>query len=60
MLVAIGALSDGSKVILSAEPGYRESTQSWSEVLRDLRDRGDGLSETGGRRRTPGHLGSAS
>ena len=42
VLVAIGALSDGSKVILSAEPGYRESTQSWSEVLRDLRDRGMG------------------
>ena len=42
VLVAIGALSDGSKVVLSAEPGYRESTQSWSEVLRDLRDRGMG------------------
>ena len=42
VLVAIGALSDGSKVVLSAEPGYRESTQSWSEVLRDLRERGLG------------------
>ena len=42
VLVAIGALSDGSKVVLSAEPGYRESTQSWSTVLRDLRDRGMG------------------
>ena len=42
VLVAIRALSDGSKVVLSAEPGYRESTQSWSEVLRDLRDRGMG------------------
>lgn len=42
VLVAIGALSDGSKVVLSADPGYRESTQSWSEVLRDLRDRGMG------------------
>ena len=42
VLVVIGALSDGSKVVLSAEPGYRESTQSWSEVLRDLRDRGMG------------------
>ena len=40
VLVATGALSDGSKVVLSAEPGYRESTQSWSAVLRDLRDRG--------------------
>ena len=42
VLVAIGALSDGSKVVLSAEPGYRESTRSWSAVLRDLRDRGMG------------------
>ena len=40
--MAIGALSDGSKVVLSAEPGYRESTRSWSTVLRDLRDRGMG------------------
>ena len=44
MLVSIAALSDGSKVVLSAEPGYRESTQSWSRVLRDLRDRGMGCS----------------
>ena len=42
VLVAIGALSDGSKVVLSAEPGYRESTRSWSAMLRDLRDSGMG------------------
>ena len=42
MLVVMGALSDGSKVVLSADPGYRESTQGWSEVLRDLRERGMG------------------
>ncbi len=42
ILVAVAALSDGSKVVLSAVPGYRESTRSWSEVLRDLRDRGLG------------------
>ena len=40
ILVVIAALSDGSKVVVSAVPGYRESTRSWSEVLRDLRDRG--------------------
>ena len=40
VLVVIGALSDGGKTVLSVVPGYRESTQSWSEVLRDLRDRG--------------------
>ena len=40
VLVVIGALSDGSKTVLSVVPGYRESTQSWSDVLRDLRNRG--------------------
>ena len=40
ILVVIGALSDGSKTVLSVVPGYRESTESWSDVLRDLRDRG--------------------
>ena len=40
VLVVIGALSDGSKTVLSVVPGYRESTESWSDVLRDLRDRG--------------------
>ncbi len=40
ILVVMAALSDGSKVMVSAVPGYRESTRSWSEVLRDLRDRG--------------------
>ena len=40
ILVVIGALSDGSKTVLSVVPGYRESTEIWSDVLRDLRDRG--------------------
>ncbi len=40
VLVVMAALSDGSKVVMSVVPGYRESTRSWSEVLRDLRDRG--------------------
>ncbi len=40
LLVVIGAMSDGSKEILAIEPGYRESTESWLTVLRDLRDRG--------------------
>ena len=40
VLVVIAALSDGTKVVLNAVAGYRESTQSWSDVLRDLRDRG--------------------
>ena len=36
----LAALSDGSKVVVSAMPGYRESTESWSEVLRGLKERG--------------------
>ena len=40
LLVVIGAMSDGRKEVLAVTPGYRESTESWLEVLRDLRDRG--------------------
>jgi len=40
LLVALGARSDGSKEILSVTPGYRESTEAWSAVLRDLKARG--------------------
>lgn len=40
LLVAIGGLSDGQKVVLAVEPGYRESAESWAGVLRDLKQRG--------------------
>jgi len=40
LLVIIGVLEDGRKVILACENGYRESRESWLEVLRDLKDRG--------------------
>jgi len=40
LLVAIGALRDGRKVVLAVTPGVRESTESWSAVLRDLQRRG--------------------
>ena len=40
LLVVIGGLSDGRKVVLAVEPGYRESRESWPEVLRDLREHG--------------------
>src|SRR5262249_47380475 len=40
MLVAIAALRDGSKVVVAVECGQRESTESWSAVLRDLKRRG--------------------
>jgi putative transposase len=40
VLVVIGARADGVKELLAIELGYRESTESWAGVLRDLRDRG--------------------
>jgi putative transposase len=40
LLVIVGGLADGRKVILAVEPGYRESTESWSNALRDLKQRG--------------------
>jgi transposase-like protein len=40
LLVIIGALKNGEKVLLACESGYRESKESWKEVLRSLRDRG--------------------
>ncbi len=40
LLVVIAGLRDGRKVLLSVEPGYRESQESWSSLLRSLRARG--------------------
>jgi len=40
LLVAVGALGDGSKVVLAVEAGHRESIESWSSMLRDLKRRG--------------------
>jgi putative transposase len=40
LLVVIGVREDGEKELLAVEDGYRESTDSWAEVLRDLKDRG--------------------
>ena len=37
LLVVLGAMSDGRKQVLSVRPGHRESTESWLNVLRDLR-----------------------
>jgi transposase-like protein len=39
-LVVVGVKADGTKELLACSDGYRESTESWAEVLRDLRDRG--------------------
>jgi putative transposase len=40
LLVLIGALTNGQKVVLAVESGQRESKASWGAVLRDLRARG--------------------
>ena len=40
LLVVIGVCEDGTKELLAVEDGYRESTESWAAVMRDLKDRG--------------------
>jgi putative transposase len=40
LLVLIGALTNGKKVLLACESGYRESKESWQGLLRDLTGRG--------------------
>ena len=40
LLVVLGAMRDGTKEVLALRSGYRESVESWSEVLRDLKARG--------------------
>lgn len=39
-LVMVGARIDGRKELIALQDGYRESTQSWAELLRDLKKRG--------------------
>jgi putative transposase len=39
-LVVIGARPDGTKEVIAVEDGYRESKESWQELLRDLKKRG--------------------
>jgi len=40
ILVIIGATPEGKKELVGFTDGYRESTQSWSELLLDLKARG--------------------
>lgn len=40
LLVMIGARPDGTKELIAIEDGYRESTESWLDLLRDLKVRG--------------------
>lgn len=39
-LVVVGARVDGAKTLVAIQDGYRESTESWASLLRDLKKRG--------------------
>jgi putative transposase len=39
-LAIVGVRPDGTKELVALADGYRESTESWAEVLRSVRDRG--------------------
>jgi len=57
LLVVIGAFRDGHKELLALASGYRESTESWLAVLRDLKAPGPGRTRARRRRRRDGLLG---
>ncbi len=40
ILVLTGATADGTKELIGIEEGYRESEQSWMELLRNVKSRG--------------------
>jgi len=40
LLVVIGVREDGTQELLAVEDGYRESTDSWAGVFRDMKRRG--------------------
>ena len=40
VLVILGVREDGQKELVSINDGYRESEESWLDVLRDLKERG--------------------
>ncbi len=50
LLVVIGALTDGRKVISASRGEHRESTEAWAGVLRGLHARGLRAPAHGGRR----------
>ncbi len=39
-LVLVGVLPDGTKEVIALQDGYRESTEAWLSLLRDLKRRG--------------------
>src|SRR5204862_1454881 len=40
ILVLMGATAEGTKELIAVADGYRESEQSWKELLLDCKDRG--------------------
>ena len=40
VLVIVGVRADGTKELVSITDGHHESTESWADVLRDLKRRG--------------------
>ena len=40
VLVLMGALEDGTKEVIAVADGYRESAQSWRELLQQLKRQG--------------------
>jgi putative transposase len=58
-LVIVGVRLDGTKELVALADGYRESTDSWANLLRDLRRRGMRPARRCCRRRRPRVLGGA-
>ena len=58
-LVMVGVRIDGTKELIALADGYRESTESWGDLLRDCKRRGMVRPRAGHRRRRSRVLGGA-
>ena len=56
LLVMIGVRADGRKELIALADGYRESAESWADLLRDCARRGHARPGAGRRRRRAGVL----
>ena len=56
LLVMIGVRADGRKELIALADGYRESAESWADLLRDCARRGHARARPGRRRRGAGVL----
>ena len=59
LLVLIGVRADGRKELVALADGYRESSESWADLLRDCARRGHARPGARGRRRRARVLGRA-